>query len=92
MNACTGYILAASFHYSIHTRTNNDDDDDEDDFNYNCKITSDETIKTTSIINLSLMMYVLNFQLQLWMENPKLQLTFDNALPQIEAPYNSKSV
>ena len=30
------------------------------------------------------------FQLQLWFENPTQQLSFKNALPQIEAPYNSK--
>ena len=29
-------------------------------------------------------------QLQLWLDNPKVQLTFENALPQIEAPFNSK--
>ena len=35
--------------------------------------------------------YLLCLQLQLWFENPTQQLTFKNALPQIEAPYNSKS-
>jgi hypothetical protein len=30
------------------------------------------------------------FQLQLWLENPTQQLTFKAALPQIEAPYNSR--
>ena len=29
-------------------------------------------------------------QLQLWLENPLQQVTLKNALPQIEAPYNSK--
>ena len=33
---------------------------------------------------------VFNLQLQLWLENPKIQLTCENALPQIEAPYNSE--
>ena len=33
---------------------------------------------------------VFHFQLQLWLENPKIQLTCENALPQIEAPYNSE--
>ncbi|XP_035685902.1 lysine-specific histone demethylase 1A-like isoform X6 [Branchiostoma floridae] len=36
-----------------------------------------------------LFLYIRNKILQLWLENPKLQLTFENALPQIEAPYNS---
>jgi len=30
------------------------------------------------------------WQLQLWLENPMCQLTFKNALPKIEAPYNSE--
>ena len=34
--------------------------------------------------------FVFYSQLQLWLENPKQQLTFEVALPQIEAPYNSK--
>ena len=34
--------------------------------------------------------FPISFQLQLWMENPKQQIIFENALPQIEAPYNSK--
>ncbi|XP_069128605.1 lysine-specific histone demethylase 1A-like isoform X3 [Argopecten irradians] len=34
-------------------------------------------------------LYLRNRQIQLWLENPKQQLTFENALPQIEAPYNS---
>ena len=29
-------------------------------------------------------------QLQLWLENPKIQLTLENALTQIEAPYNGQ--
>jgi len=33
---------------------------------------------------------VLLLQLQLWLENPMCQLTFKNALPKIEAPYNSE--
>jgi len=33
---------------------------------------------------------VLVLQLQLWLENPMCQLTFKNALPKIEAPYNSE--
>ncbi|XP_070568077.1 lysine-specific histone demethylase 1A-like isoform X2 [Ptychodera flava] len=36
-----------------------------------------------------LFLYIRNRLLQLWYENPKVQLTFENALPQIEAPYNS---
>ena len=34
--------------------------------------------------------FLLTLQLQLWLDNPKVQLTFENALPQIEAPFNSK--
>jgi len=33
---------------------------------------------------------MLLLQLQLWLENPMCQLTFKNALPKIEAPYNSE--
>ncbi|XP_071800838.1 lysine-specific histone demethylase 1A-like [Asterias amurensis] len=36
-----------------------------------------------------LFLYIRNRLLQLWFENPKMQLIFENALPQIEAPYNS---
>ncbi|XP_071495528.1 lysine-specific histone demethylase 1A-like [Diadema antillarum] len=36
-----------------------------------------------------LFLYIRNRILQLWLENPKVQLTCENALPQIEAPYNS---
>ncbi|CAB0033738.1 unnamed protein product [Trichogramma brassicae] len=34
-------------------------------------------------------LHIRNRLLQLWLENPKLQLTIENALPQIEPPYNS---
>ncbi|XP_052781914.1 lysine-specific histone demethylase 1A-like [Mya arenaria] len=34
-------------------------------------------------------LYIRNRILQLWLENPKQQITFENALPQIEAPFNS---
>lgn len=34
-------------------------------------------------------LYIRNRLLQLWLDNPKQQLTFENALPQIEAPFNS---
>ena len=34
--------------------------------------------------------HIFYLQLQLWLDNPKVQLTFENALPQIEAPFNSK--
>ncbi|KAK3097833.1 hypothetical protein FSP39_013611 [Pinctada imbricata] len=34
-------------------------------------------------------LYLRNRILQLWLDNPMQQLTFENALPQIEAPYNS---
>lgn len=34
-------------------------------------------------------LYLRNRILQLWLDNPKQQVTFENALPQIEAPYNS---
>lgn len=28
------------------------------------------------------------FQLQLWLENPKIELTLENALSELEPPYN----
>lgn len=34
-------------------------------------------------------LHVRNRLLQLWLENPKQQLVFENALPQMEPPYNS---
>lgn len=34
-------------------------------------------------------LHIRNRLLQLWLQNPKLQLIFENALPQIEPPYNS---
>ncbi|XP_052087644.1 lysine-specific histone demethylase 1A-like [Mytilus californianus] len=34
-------------------------------------------------------LYLRNRILQLWLDNPKQQVTFENALPQIEPPYNS---
>lgn len=34
-------------------------------------------------------LHIRNRLLQLWLENPKQQLIFENALPQIEPPYNS---
>ncbi|CAH1799050.1 unnamed protein product [Owenia fusiformis] len=34
-------------------------------------------------------LYLRNRLLQLWLENPTQQVTLENALPQIEAPYNS---
>lgn len=30
--------------------------------------------------------------MQIWLENAKQQLIFENALPQIEAPYNSDTI
>lgn len=35
---------------------------------------------------------IVTFQLQIWLENPKQQLIIENALPQIEPPYNSDTV
>nr|CAD7198115.1 unnamed protein product [Timema douglasi] len=34
-------------------------------------------------------LHIRNRLLQLWLENPKQQLLFENALPQVEPPYNS---
>lgn len=34
-------------------------------------------------------LYIRNRLLQIWLDNPKQQVTFENALPQIEAPFNS---
>ncbi|KAH6938030.1 hypothetical protein HPB50_006516 [Hyalomma asiaticum] len=34
-------------------------------------------------------LHIRNRLLQLWLQNPKMQLIFENALPQIEPPYNS---
>uniref|UniRef100_A0A2R5LNP7 Lysine-specific histone demethylase 1A n=1 Tax=Ornithodoros turicata TaxID=34597 RepID=A0A2R5LNP7_9ACAR len=34
-------------------------------------------------------LYIRNRLLQLWLQNPKLQLTFENALPEMESPYDS---
>ena len=39
--------------------------------------------------SLKVFFYIRNRILQLWLENPKVQLTFENALPQIEPPFNS---
>ncbi|XP_060587721.1 lysine-specific histone demethylase 1A-like [Ruditapes philippinarum] len=34
-------------------------------------------------------LYIRNRLLQIWLDNPKQQVTFENALPQIEEPFNS---
>ncbi|XP_021942800.1 lysine-specific histone demethylase 1A-like isoform X3 [Zootermopsis nevadensis] len=38
---------------------------------------------------LKVFLYIRNRLLQLWLDNPKQQLLFENALPQVEPPYNS---
>ncbi len=42
-------------------------------------------------INLTFFSIIINpivFQLQLWLENPKMELTLENALSELEPPYN----